>query len=733
MSIPPTFIVVLGLAGAALGAPTSAEQRLQQALALLQQGNAAQAMQALGTLEVASETLTPASGRLTFLRATLAQRLQEPTMAQRAFTFVWLTYPPLADYAAWELAQYHAAQNDLAALEALVATLARRYPASLLLPDSQLLLAQTQWRLGQASAARMTLGRFLHDHTAHRSQPEALFLLAQIAEANGEIGRAAELFQRLGESFPHHALAGSALAQGRQLLDQLPAAQRPALDAERLLATIEPLARARHWPEVEARLYLLAQLQQPATLAPRVLLAHAAVAMRRRRWGEAQTLLQRLQHHYSQSDQAAQGDYLLAQLLRRQGKETESEAHYQRVIRQYGQSSWAAEALLELAELFAEREQPGMAAQLLQRLTHQFPRHEKAADSLWQAAWLLYRQRDYGAAERLWRRFVQQFPEDALLPAGLYWQARAAQQQHNRAAADALYSQLVIDYPFHYYAQLAQERLEESAAPLPFPSLPQGNWEPPGLAHFPASPAAQSRAQHFHLIRVRELQHLQMYREADREIRALASLLPDSHASRSFLATLYVDNQRYLGAFGHLNSILRDLPPAKVRELPRGFWTLLYPLPYWHEVTTQAEANNLDPYLVLSIMRQESAFDRFAVSSAAAKGLMQLLPATARRVARQLRMQRFTAQMLFDPQANITLGTRYFATQLQRYRGNRILALAAYNAGPHRVDRWQQRWLHLPMDEFVEQIPFAETRWYVKLVLRNLMIYERLYTPLPDS
>jgi soluble lytic murein transglycosylase len=96
-------------------------------------------------------------------------------------------------------------------------------------------------------------------------------------------------------------------------------------------------------------------------------------------------------------------------------------------------------------------------------------------------------------------------------------------------------------------------------------------------------------------------------------------------------------------------------------------------------------------------------------------------------------MPRFSTQMLFDPQPNIILGTRYFATQLQRYQGNRILALAAYNAGPHRVDRWRQRWPHLPMDEFVEQIPFAETRFYVKLVLRNLMIYERLYKPLSDS
>jgi soluble lytic murein transglycosylase len=728
-----TLSVVLFLMGTARGAPASHEQRLQHALALWQQGNPAQAMEALGPLE-AAETLTAGLARLTFLRGTLAQHLQEPETAQRAFTLVWLAYSPLADYAAWELAQYHAAQDDIAALEALVSTLTQRYAASLLLPDSQLLLAQTQWRLGQANAARMSLGRFLHDYPTHRSQPEALFLLAQIAEANGESSRAAELWQRLGEASPQHALAGIALHRGREILEQLPAQQRPSPDAEHLLASIEPLARAQHWSEVEARLRTLAQLTQPADLAPRVLLVQATVAMRRHRWSEAQTLLQRLPHTSLQREHAAQGEYLLAQLSRRQGNDTESATHYQRVIRQYGQSPWAAEAMLALAEILEGRDQLGDAAKLLQRLAQQFPGHTKAPSSLWQAAWLHYRQRHHGTAAQLWRHFEQQFSGDALLPGVLYWQARAAQQQDKQAAATTLYQRLLTDYPFHYYAQLAQERLQEAAAPLPEAAVPpQGVWESFRLEPFPASEAGQISPQQFHLTRARELQQLQMHREAGREISALTPLLPDNYATRYFLATLYVDNQRYLDAFRHLNSILNELPAARVRQVPRSFWTLLYPVPFWSDVTTQAEANNLEPYLVLSLMRQESAFDRFAVSSAEARGLMQLLPATARRVAQQLRMPRFSTQMLFDPQANITLGTRYFATQLQRYQGNRILALAAYNAGPNRVDRWRQRWPHLPMDEFVEHIPFAETRFYVKLVLRNLMIYERLYKPLSDS
>jgi soluble lytic murein transglycosylase len=88
---------------------------------------------------------------------------------------------------------------------------------------------------------------------------------------------------------------------------------------------------------------------------------------------------------------------------------------------------------------------------------------------------------------------------------------------------------------------------------------------------------------------------------------------------------------------------------------------------------------------------------------------------------------------LFEPQPNVQLGSHYFATQLRDFNGDLALALAAYNAGPRRVAMWRQRWPNLPMDEFVEHIPFRETRQYVKLILRNLIMYEYLYQPVPDA
>jgi soluble lytic murein transglycosylase len=190
---------------------------------------------------------------------------------------------------------------------------------------------------------------------------------------------------------------------------------------------------------------------------------------------------------------------------------------------------------------------------------------------------------------------------------------------------------------------------------------------------------------------------------------------------RYFLATLCASSQEHAAVLRFLSGIMEAMNPAEVRGLPRTFWTLLFPQAFWPEVLQQSK------HVVLSMMRQESAFNPAAVSRAGAIGLMQLMPATAQDVAARLALPQVSVEQLHDPQLSITLGTQYFAELLERYQGNVVLALAAYNAGPGQVARWREQWPHLAMEEFIEHIPFDETRAYIKLVLRNLAVYERLY------
>jgi soluble lytic murein transglycosylase len=161
--------------------------------------------------------------------------------------------------------------------------------------------------------------------------------------------------------------------------------------------------------------------------------------------------------------------------------------------------------------------------------------------------------------------------------------------------------------------------------------------------------------------------------------------------------------------------------------------TVLYPLAFWPLVTRYARQRGLDPLRVLALMRQESLFDPAARSPADARGLMQLLPSTARRVAR--RLGRAEPGDLYDPDVNVDLGTAHLDELLREHAGDWIPTLAAYNGGEAALAKWERRFGDLPPDEFVESITYRETKDYVKRVLGHYRRYRTIYgaPPLGDA
>ena len=720
----------LGLGIRAVADPGPYEQRLTQVLGFMQQGAWQQAMEAVGELD-RKVALTPELARLWFVRGMLAQKLQDPETSRQAFERVWQGYPPLADYAAWEMVQYDAAHDLLPTLQKTVTTLAERYPFSRLLPESRLVLARTQHRLGQSAPARATLERLVRDTAEQSIQAEAMAFLGQVYEDRGEFDLAAQILLRLGETYPRDKQAAMALRHSRELLARLPEAPRPPA-AEQLLASIDRLAEGQLWQEIEARLNTLDTLSLPETLGVKVLIKRGAVAVRRGRLAEASTILQDVLRRYPQGTHLAEVYYLLGSVYQRQNQPADSMQVYEMGLVQPPILPWTAKTLWALARLQEERQDLTRAVELYQRLAQDFPTHEQAEPSLWQAGWLQYRQRHYPAATTLWQSFEQRFPRSPLLPQVLYWQARVAQQGGQQDAALRLYQQIVTDYPVHYYTTQGHVSLQAAGVrsalatektPPTTPVLLQDS------ALLPEKSRGKPSKAHFHFVRAQELQQLQMYQQTGQEIRSLAPLLPSTPAAQYLLASLYSNNQQYAAAFRALNSVIEALSPAEVRGLPRDFWTTQYPQVFWPEVSQLAQTRGLNPYLVLSIIRQESAFNPAAVSSSGARGLMQLMPATAQELLTKLKLPQESASRLHDPQLSITLGTHYFAGLMQRYQDNVVLALTGYNAGPARASRWREQWPGVPTDEFIERIPLDETRNYVKLILRNLMMYERLYKP----
>ena len=189
-------------------------------------------------------------------------------------------------------------------------------------------------------------------------------------------------------------------------------------------------------------------------------------------------------------------------------------------------------------------------------------------------------------------------------------------------------------------------------------------------------------------------------------------------------ARLALEQEKYARATEMLNDAFPTYWRYELKEMPRDAWEMMFPRPYWQVIQREARRQQLDPYLVAALIRQESRFEADALSSSGAYGLMQLMPGTARQLARR---RALPESRLYEPELNIQLGTRFLAQLLARFNGSLEKAVAAYNAGGTRVEEWGTRSATADPAEFVESIPVGQTREFVYVVMRNYRFYRDLY------
>ena len=294
--------------------------------------------------------------------------------------------------------------------------------------------------------------------------------------------------------------------------------------------------------------------------------------------------------------------------------------------------------------------------------------------------------------------WIDRLPEDSRQSERWrYWRARALEQTGNRKAANELYASLAGERSFYGFLAAdhigAPYNLKQQPAPVSSELLSR-------VAELPG------------VLRAKELIALKRW--------------PDARRERRFLTRRMSDEEIMAAAKIAQSWEWHD---QAIFTLARsGYWDdleLRFPLEHHKTVRANAGKRDLDVSWVYGVIRQESAFNPSVRSHAGAIGLMQLMPATARHVARKLlkRKRSPSRRDLANPDINIELGTTYLSNVLERLEQNPVLATAAYNAGPHRVSRWLPE-QQLPADVWIELIPFRETRQYVERVFTYAVIYD---------
>ncbi len=619
----------------------------------------------------------------------------------------------LGDYVAYYLGDAYLKTAHNAEALSTLADFSKNFPDSLMVRDAHLVYASALLEEGRGQEAAALLAK---DRAPVRSDIE--LAIGRAYEAAGEKDEAASAFRNVYFNLPNSAEADAAGTELRKLGVSGSVAER------RTRADL--VFKAKHYGEA-AQDYRGLVEEVGLANRPEMQLALAGALEKSGSSSEARKILTSM--GVQTGDAEAERLYLLSETQR----STSDEEAVQRTLnelRQFGPSSpWLEQALLSAGNMYLLKRDYEHAIDHFRELQQRFPNGSHASYAHWKAAWLSFRQGRTDEARQAFEGQIALYPDSAEIPNALYWRARLAEEEGNPAMARAFYRKLSDRYRNYYYAEFGRLRWK---------ALPGGGGptEPPphyalldrisSLPNAGKITASDPPDDNLRVERARLLSNGGLADLAVRELQAAASQVDGTWAPPE-MARVYQDLGRYDRAIEIMKRSTPNYFAVDIPDLPRPYWEALFPKAYWADVRKYSELNGLDPYLVASLIRQESEFNAAAISRANAVGLMQLLPKTGKTVAKQVKLKKFSAPQLYTPAVNLELGTRYFRDMVDKYNGQFEYALAAYNAGSDRVESWLGQGHYRDAQEFVESIPFTETREYVQAILRNANVYRQLY------
>ena len=447
--------------------------------------------------------------------------------------------------------------------------------------------------------------------------------------------------------------------------------------------------------------------------------------------------------------------YYKGSLLSRRGKHEEALAIFQEHQRKFPRSAYLDDVLYMLGRSAYLRNLDNLAIACLTMVTHRqknFPRvldahkllgvlhadagdlkrartefkklvklaedHPALRDALWRLGWIYFDMSQFSKAEKTWEKLWELGEDTDYAAAALYWRGRCYEKMNKPALAQEFFDRTRTLFPNSYYSLWVASKLPED-------TLATLDWGASPLMTFPCK---TDSVYSLHLEKLRILEHLRLPELALREWPGVKRDLGESPGLWWKRASLLDDAGDTAQAWLAIRNHLRHYLSKADKRLPDRLWRIAYPVDFDDIVKREADIRKLDPHFVLGLICQESRFHADIASGVGAIGLMQLMPPTAERLARQMNTP-YSRAKLIDPSYNIALGTEYLRRLFEEFNGDSILVLAAYNAGESAAQSWDAEFGG-DADVFVEHIPYRETRLFVKYVLQHIAAYRRLYPEL---
>lgn len=623
--------------------------------------------------------------------------------------------PSIADYVDYYLAAARVEEGEFANAPRDAESVRTAQVVSPLAGKSWLVEARAMKESRAADAARL-----LRDQYAGLPQPEGDITLGDCYQAAGDLAQAAEFYQRVYYRFTSgdaSARAAAALASLRTTMG----AAYPQPPPQQLLARADRFFELHDYTHARSEyLAIMDRLTGLEREQARVRIGASDYLAGKEKI--AAPFLKSLELSEPAAD--AERLYYLVECARTRKDDADMMAQVERLGEKHRESPWRLKGLYSAANRYLLIHEPERYVPLYKAVYQDFPNDPEAGTSHWKVTFAAYLRGDRDAGTLLYDH-LRSFPSHPTAPAALYFLGRWAERERDFATARASYQRLATAFQNYYYGVLAAGRLREPELTAVAPSAKAAAFL--AAVPLPAAaplPAERTRATTLRIERSRVLRSAGLSDLADGELRfgartdGQAPLLAMEMASAADAAHQ---------AMRDMKSLAPDYLGLTIADAPRQFWELLFPMPYRSELTADAQRTGLDPWLVAGLIRQESEFNPDAVSHSNAYGLTQVRPLTGRQFARRAGVTRYSTRALFQPAVNLKIGTLILRSMLDQNSGRLEETLAAYNAGPAKAAEWIG-WNHYREPaEFVESIPFTETREYVQAVIRNAGIYRRLY------
>jgi soluble lytic murein transglycosylase len=728
------LLVLLSLGGQAAVAASrpaqpSSDELLAAALQFVQRGRFADALEPLRQLNSPQlrDHLTPAwQQRIPFLLAFAYFQSGDYPKATLHFERVRDTYPEVQDYTLWYLGEGLRRLSRLPPARMAYQWVVDAFPDSLHRPEALFQAAEANARLGDLERAAELYARYLREQPEGSHRGEASLGLGMVYRDLGNPAAALREWRYVWVEHPEEAVA----AKVPDLEKTLPASfVVPAVAPEELYRRAQRLYRLhRHREALQA--FTLARAATPNQLVTLETLYQIGTSQYHVRDNVAAVAT--FQTIYAAAPRGA----LAPDALLMQGRlylRVEADNDFLRtsdaLMQGFPGSKQADEIGYLTGHFYRNRGRMAEAMRAYQQTVDRGKASEYADDAWWYLGWLHYGMGDYERAAQTWRKLSTAFPASGLAPDTLYWRGRALERAGRHGEARTCYERLRTAYGQTFYGYLATARLEGRSAWAWEAKRLNGSARAirPAFAMPDALPDDEANP---HIRRGRELWAMRLFASAGEELEAAAA----GGAGRPMWQARAAQAFHWAGEHHRTMRILRRQGKAGFSQglglTPSELQEMSYPLSAIQRLAP-ADFSGLDPLFVGALIMAESDWNPRALSRVGARGLMQLMPDTGRRVAESLGVAVSSDDQLFEPTLNVKLGVTYLGELSRRFEGKLPLVLASYNAGEDQVSKWWSKRAGDDIEEFIANIPFRETRRYVQRVYGYYAEYQRIYRDSP--